>query len=240
MTIHKYTLAFVSLLSTVALIAAPPPADNEEGDDRGSKLATSALIRTAELPADPASIIPLPWGTDSLDTGSVEVRSHRLLDVRLQGAPANMSYNVLMCGLTMSPNRCITLGAVTTDSEGRSLDVLNLPAAGNTWAAFFALTRGGATHYVSGFVLPPLPLVSNSAEVNVKGQVVVTNIPAGIFKIQGFTPLIYIDSQTKLRGFDGLTGLAPGTEVEVQGVMRPDGNLQALDVKINKGKGKNN
>ena len=240
MIIHKYSLAFVSLLSSVALIAAPPPSDNEEGDDRGSKLATSALIRTADLPADPASIIPLPWGTDSLDSGSVEVRSRRLLEVRLQGAPASTSYNVLMCGLTMSPSRCTILGAVTTDSEGRSLDVLNLPAAGNTWASFFALTRGGSTHYVSGFVLPALPPVSNSAEVNVKGQVVVTNVPAGIFKIQGFTPLIYIDSQTRFKGFDGLADLGSGTDVEVEGVMRPDGNLQALDIKVNKGKGKNN
>ena len=235
MIIHKHSLVFVSLLCSVALIAAPP-SDNEEGDDRGSKLATSALIRTADLPADPASIIPLPWGADSLDSGSVEVRSRRLLEVRLHGAPANLSYNVLMCGLTTLPTRCTTLGAVTTDSEGRSLDVLNLPAAGNTWAAFFALTRGGNTHYVSGFVLPALPPVSNSAEVNVKGQVVVTNVPAGIFKIQGFAPLIYIDSETKLKGFDGLADLGSGSEVEVQGVMRPDGNLQAFDVKVNRGK----
>ncbi len=236
MTIRKYSLVFLSVLSSVALMAARLPWGDEEDDDRGSKLATSALIRTADLPADPFSIIPLPWGADSLDFGSVEVRARRLLDVRLQGAPANYTYDVLMCNLNMLPlpNRCTILGAVTADSEGRARNVLNLPAAGNTWASFFALTRGGMTQYVSGFAFLAMPPVSTGAEVEVKGRVLGTNAPAGVVIIQGFTPLIFIDTHTKLKGIDGLAELTIGSEVEVQGATRADGNLQARELKVKK------
>jgi hypothetical protein len=232
MTIRKQFLV-LSALSSVALMAAPLLWGSEEDEDRASRLATSALVRTADLPADPFSIIPLPWGADPLGSGSVEVRARRLLDVQLHGAPANLIYDVLMCNLNILANRCTVLGTVTVDSEGKARTELNLPAAGNTWATFFALTRGGMTHFVSGFAFLAMPpAVSNGAEVEVKGRVSGTNAPANIVNIQGFAPLIFVDAQTKFKGIDGLAELTIGTEVEVQGATRPDGNLQARELKV--------
>lgn len=228
--------AWLLLGGAAALLPAPARAwDEQSEDDRGRKLAESQLVRTADLPADPLSLIPFPWGNDALDDGQVAVRARRLAEVRLQGAPPGVTYGVQFCQLANSPARCSELGRLQTNADGFVNDVVPFPATGNPWTGFFVLVRDGKTMFVSGFAFPPVPPTGGAA-VSVEGKVATVNPAAGTFSLEGFTPLIRVDGETRFTAHLKLEDLHAGMEVAVEGATQAGGSLLATLVRAKRGK----
>ena len=145
MKLTHYCLLFGIL---TPLLVAPVRArafDDQEDDDLGRKLAEMQLIRTADMVADPLSLVPFPWGDDALGQGSIEVRARRLLAVHLHGVPPASTFSVQFCGAVNSPARCQELGQIQSDNDGNANDAIPFPPAGNPWTGFFTLMRDGKT-----------------------------------------------------------------------------------------------
>lgn len=230
----------LNLVLGIAIAALPASLtvrawDDGEEDDRGRKLAELQLIRTADLPADPLSLVPFPWGSDALEEGRVTVRARRLLDVRMQGVPPGALFSVSFCRAVNSPARCSELGQIQSDAEGIVNAVIQFPAAGNPWVGFFTVARGGQTMFVSGFSFPPLPPLGGAA-VRVEGRIASLNIAGGAFTVDGFTPLIRVNSETRFTGNLKLESLQAGMEVEVEGATQADGSVLASKVKAKREK----
>ncbi len=211
-------------------LAAPRPDDDSDVQDLGPKLATSRLVRVADLASDPLTLLPLPLGNDPIDRGSVEVRTKRMVVVQMEGVPSSQDFDVQFCRFSSAPDRCQSIGAVHSDANGQVREVLQFPGSGNTWAGQFAVRRNNATQYVSGFTLAS-PAPASGAEVSVKGRVKLVDQQAGTFSLDGFQPVILVDSETKFKGRLSLSDLKAGMDVEVEGVTRPDGSVLASDVK---------
>lgn len=235
MRLTSYCLLMGVLTPLLTMPARALAWDGEEDDDRGRKLAEMQLIRTADLVADPLSLIPFPWGNDTLDAGRVEVRARRLLVVEMHGVPAAAAFRVQYCGLVNSPARCSDLGEIRSDDEGHASGVVPFPAAGNPWAGFFTVVRDGKTMFVSGFAFPPMPPMGGAA-VSVEGRVASVDVPGMKFTVTGFTPVVRVDAETRFTGNLQLSDLQAGAEVEVEGATQGDGSVLASRVKVKREK----
>lgn len=209
--------------------------DDQEDDDLGRKLAEMQLIRTADMVADPLSLVPFPWGNDPLGQGSIEVRARRLLAVHLQGVPPASTFSVQYCAAANSPARCQMLGQVQTNDEGNASAAIPFPAAGNPWTGFFVLLRDGKTMYVSGFAFPPMPPMGG-ASVNVEGRVAGMDLNTMTFTVEGFAPLVRVNSDTRFTANLKLDDLKVGSKVEVEGSTQADGSILATRVKARREK----
>ena len=143
-----------------ALVAMAPrlarAEDDEEG--RGEKLVTSDLVRVIDLsPALSPALFPNLPGTDPLRDGGAEVRRKRQVAVKVHGATGSVVYAVLFCPFGQPQAACLTLGSLSTDSDGDGDARLAFTAAGNTWAGAILLTRDGKSQFISGFAFPPAP-----------------------------------------------------------------------------------
>ena len=112
-SLKRWQVAFI--VSAAVLSLAVTAKDRK---DLGPKLWQAEILRADRLPADQASIIPLPWGNDPLADGSVEVRGKGQVKLDLESAAPNTTYNVLACRLSAAADRCAVLGTVETDSNG--------------------------------------------------------------------------------------------------------------------------
>lgn len=220
------------------LLVAPVRArafDDQEDDDLGRKLAEMQLIRTADMVADPLSLVPFPWGDDALGQGSIEVRARRLLAVHLQGVPPASTFSVQFCGALNLPARCQELGQIQSNTDGNANAAVPFPSAGNPWTGFFTLVRDGKTMYVSGFAFPPMPPMGGAA-VNVEGRVAAMNLNAMTFTVEGFAPLVRVNSDTRFTSNLKLGDLKVGSQVEVEGSTQADGSVLATRVKARREK----
>ncbi|GIU79492.1 MAG: hypothetical protein KatS3mg005_2730 [Bryobacteraceae bacterium] len=220
-----------TLLLGLALPSTAPADDDDDGwkNDLGPKLWEAAIVRTAHLPADPASIIPFPWGNDPLDEGEIEVCGRGYVKLEIEGAVPNAEYSVLACRLSSSGDRCAGIGSVKTDEDGDAKVVLEWPAGtSGSQSVFFALRRAEATMFVSGFVMPvsapPVPGAPPSAEIEVKGEV--ATVGASSFTISGVAQTILVGENTKFLGtLRSIGDLQPGIRVEVEGATTAGGIL---------------
>lgn len=230
--IHRPVSVLALLAFSPAFLAAQP----KSGRDLGPKVFEAALVRVADLAADPASLIPFPWSNDPLENGWIEIRGHRYVKIELDGAAPDAAYSASLCRLS-SPGSCNLLGSISTDSKGRADDVLPLPdALAGSQTGFFILRRNGNTMFVSGFELPlpaPSPALSQAATVSVKGTVAAVAPPAS-FTVAGFPLPILTDAKTKfLAGLD-FSDLKAGMDVEVSGTVTSAGAILAAEVHLRK------
>lgn len=225
-SLKRWQAAFI--VSAAVLSLAVTAKDRK---DLGPKLWQAEILRADRLPADPASIIPLPWGNDPLADGSVEVRGKGQVKLDLESAAPNTTYNVLACRLSAAADRCAVLGTVETDSNGDVKALLDWPAAATgAHSVFFVLQRNGMTMYVSGFTMPagtpPVPGTPPAAEIEVKGEV--ASIGSNFFTISSVTQPILVDQNTKFLGtLKSLADLQAGMMVEVSGTVTQSGILAA-------------
>ncbi len=236
MRLTYYCLLFGILTPLLTQPARARAFDDEEDDDLGRKLAEMQLIRTADMVADPLSLIPFPWGNDELEEGSIEVRARRLLSVMMQGVPPGATFSVQFCTLVNAPTRCAELGQVQSDDEGLVRGVIPFPEEGNPWVGFFAVQRDAKTMYVSGFGFPPPPPPAGSATVTLTGRILSLNVPDHSFTVEGFLPVVRIDAGTRFLGKLKLADLQMGMNVEVEGATQADGTLLAARVKAKREK----
>ncbi len=239
-------IVFVWLIPALVAFSAVCPAQPEDVQDPGPKIFEAQWVSAGKLPEDASSIIPMPWGNDSLKDGEIEVRAKGQVVVELEGAEAEVAYELWVCKLTATPtDRCAMLGEVKTNDKGKAYAVTPWPQeATGPYAVFFVLRRNSTTMFVSGFHmpsgLPPVTGVPSSGgppantpkpewkEVELKGTI--TSIGTGSFVVGGVPVLVNDDTRYagKVRKFEELK---VGMTVEVSG-MTGTGGVVAARIKV--------
>jgi len=115
-------------------------------------------VRIADL--ESASQAPFgSFGTDPLARGNVEVEElgRNQVEVEVQGAVANTTYQVKFCSFATGISSCLNAASLTTDVNGNAKIEFAFPQTG-TFAGIFLLTRlvaSQAVHqFVTGFAVP--------------------------------------------------------------------------------------
>jgi hypothetical protein len=228
---------FILVATNVMFLNVPARAiwmDEEPESDLGRVLMAAQLLRAADVPGLTGGLLlPAQPGTDPLDDGLIQARAKRQVVVALDGAQPARDYDVVFCSYNTLGTRCVSLGFVSTDEEGRVRAAVPFTPPDRAWAGVFVLLRAGAVQYVSGFsfpAVPPPPAVA--AAVNIKGQVESVNPQARSFRLKSFAPSIAIDSETKFKGGVHFDDLEVGMTAEVDGTTRQDGSVLASEVKV--------
>ncbi|MEJ5368765.1 MAG: DUF5666 domain-containing protein [Bryobacteraceae bacterium] len=217
------------------------PAQPDDVQDLGPKIFQAQWVSVARLPNDASSLIPFPWGDDTLTDGEIEVRAKGQVKVDLEGAVPEVSYALLVCRLSSVSDRCSPLGTVPTDSRGRANAVVPWPeGATGPHSVFFVLRRSEKTMFVTGFHMPsgvppvtgnppntgkpPEPPKPEWKEVEIKGTI--DSVGSGSFVVGGQTVLV--DAETRYVGrVKEFSDLKPGMKVEVSGTSVAGGVLAA-------------
>jgi len=224
---HARWLAPAFLVFSALCLAQP-----EDVQDLGPKIFQAQWVSVSKLPVDPSSIIPLPWGSDPLGEGEIEVRAKGQVKVDVEGVSPGAQYALWACRMTAAADRCLKLGDVRTDERGRANAVVPWPeAATGPHAVFFVLQRNGATMFVSGFHMPSgvppvtgVPASKGGApadppkpdwkEVQLKGTV--ASVASGSFMVGDV--LVQVGADTEFTGrVKQFSDLAPGMTVQVMG-----------------------
>jgi|GEM_PF-2106362 len=200
-----------------------------EGLGLSTKLSTSMLVRAPELPVDVFSLLPLPPGTDPLTSGSAAVRQSGGAIITLKGAVASQNYDVWFCRYSSVANHCAQLGTVATDTNGYAHVALNFLAANSATAGVFAIARGGAVQFVSGFETPASTTPQGIA-ITLQGTVGVVTLSTSSFTLDGSSLIIVTDSSTNFKGVADLAAVTAGTPVLIHGMLRTDGTVLASSV----------
>ncbi len=111
------------------------------------------LVRIADLEA--ASQAPFgSFGSDPLARGEVEVEElgKNEVEVEVQGAMANATYQVKFCSFATGISSCSIIASLTTDGNGNAKIKFAFPQTG-TFAGIFLLTRS-VNQFVTGFAVP--------------------------------------------------------------------------------------
>lgn len=215
----------VILLLTMSLICAKPGWAGEDDEE----IFESELVRMADLASFPLG----SNGGDPLSKGDVEVSENRQVEVEVSGAAPFALYTVLFCHfVNPSPSNCITLGTLSTNSEGEGEAELTFPAIPTTLAGSFLLTRGGANQFITGFQFPPAAAAEGGVEVELKGRIASLSLRTNSFQLHGLPWVIVVDTSTRFENVSGFSGLLVGQEVEVKGVGLPDGSILALKIEV--------
>jgi hypothetical protein len=206
-------------------------ADDSVQRDHVDDLLSADLVRIADLAV--GAQIAGPVGTDPLSQGHVDVSRSGQVDVVIKGAVANAPYDVHFCPEGSILSGCVSLGTVTTDSEGGGQAQLQFSSSPTAWAGSFILTRNNASQFISGFKLPPADEVpAGGTEVELKGKVSAVNPSMNSFRLENLQMDILVGSSTVLEGFSSLDKLTLGQFVEVKGFSRNDGSMFATRVQI--------
>jgi len=96
------------------------PAQPEDVQDLGPKIFQAQWVSVDKLPADPASIIPSPWGNDPIRDGEIEVRAKGQVKLDLEGVEPEAEYTLWVCKFSSASieDRCAELGKVQSDEDG--------------------------------------------------------------------------------------------------------------------------
>jgi hypothetical protein len=204
--------------------------DEGPGLDLGRPVSSSVLVRAQDVGADPFTLLPLPPGTDGLDSGQVAVRDYGKVAITLKGALPSQSYDVWFCRYTMTADRCALLGKAMTDATGSVHSVVDFTLSGSAFTGVFAVARNNAIQYLSGFSAPaqPAPVVS----IALSGEVAAVDLTNMRFTLQGSSLMIYVDSSTIFQDVTDLSGIKATDEVVVRGVLRADGSVLAAMVRL--------
>ena len=231
--------------AAIALTFAPAPillADDDDWPGIGSALFRAGLVRPADLSPPGLGLFPGVAGADPLRAGLIEVRSSRIVVVRLEGALPSTQYKTYFCGFPVTIDRCQSLGSIQTDSDGDARAMLGFPLAGRHWSGIFLFTKtnlGQTTEYLSGFTFPPpVPPPVASVSIQLRGQVLSVDLGKSSFRLVGLAADIFVNSETEFKVVHKLSDLNAGMKVEVEGFTRPDGSILATEVKEDKSKGK--
>ncbi len=235
-------ILFVWLVPALVAFSPVCPAQPEDVQDLGPKIFQAQWVSAGKLPEDASSIIPSPWGNDPLKDGELEVRAKGQVVVELDGAEAEVAYELWVCKMTATAeDRCAMLGEVPTNDKGKAHAVVPWPQeATGPYAVFFVLRRNDTTMFVSGFHMPsgvpPVTGVPSSGgspanppkpewkEVELKGNI--ASIGAGSFMVGDVAVLVNDDTRYagRVKKFDDLK---VGMNVEVSGMTAPGGVLAA-------------
>lgn len=223
--------AFVLCFSGLNIAAA------DEDSGLSEKLFTAELVRVEDLAGGPVG----PAGTDPLTRGSIDVRTKRQVEAGVFGAAQTATYSVVFCrATTVSQPLCVTLGDLITDGKGHGTARFPFPGAEESWTGAFVLTRNGANQFVSGFRFPPLEESQPGVvEVKFKGPIGSLNPANQSLRLAGLAVDVFVTASTKLDGIDGFAGLQTGDTVEIRGVVRPDGAIQAVRIEAENAEGGN-
>ena len=204
--------------------------EREEG--RRASLYEAQLIRAADLGTGGFGAGYGAPGTDTLRAGAVSVKADRNIQIEIDGAAANTTYNVLFCRFYAS-NICVFLvpNSLQTNTQGNAEAEFRFPdSIGNVLAGVFIVTRGANTMFVSGVQLPAAP-VDLGVETNLKGTISSINNTNQTFRLESFPVDITVNASTKFSGLDRFTDLRVGQIVEVEGIAAA-GGVTASRIKL--------
>lgn len=204
----------------------------EEGEREGQTLSEAQIVRVADLGAGQLGPFFGTGGTDQLHEGSVAVLADRRVEINLEGAVGNTTYNVVFCRFGFPPP-CLssTPGTVATNAAGDVNTRVTFPDTQLKWAGVFVLTRGGLNQFVTGVSFSAAGPSAESVTLELKGKISSLNPGNQSFRI-GVIPIdIMVTSATRMSGFDQFSDLAVGRTVEVRGFTAA-GVIQATRVEL--------
>jgi len=220
----------------VLLGAGAIRADRDENQSRGNgpadRVFEAELLPVAELgSAQPLGSMFTVNGNDPLGGGSVAVNRQREVEVQVQGAMASATYAAFFCPFGFPASSCVGLGAFNTAAGGNWSGRFPVPAAQQTWAGVFVLTRNTANQFVSGFRTPPAAQQQAGVEVELRGRIGTVSTLHSSFQLERFPVNILVGASTRFQGSTGLGELRIGDEVVVMGFTQTDGSILATRVR---------
>ncbi len=197
---------------------------------RGEKIFEAALVRVAEMNAARLGVFFTSGAKDPLESGSVEVRRKREVEVKLEGAAPSATYAVYFCSLGAAPTGCQFIGDLGTDRNGDGTARLPFGLGGAAWSGVFVLTREQANQFVSGFGFPGEAEETASATLQIHGRIAL--VTATGFRLERFPLDIQVTQETRFEKISGPADLKPGDEVDVWAYVRTDGAVVATRVRL--------
>jgi uncharacterized protein DUF5666 len=203
----------------------------EREDGRKATVFEAQLVRVADLALNFGPSYAPP-GADTLRAGTVSVRTNRTIEIELEGAVPNTTYNVLFCRF-YSSNVCVFLApnSVQTNAQGNADAEFRFPdGLGNVLTGVFMINRNSNTMFVTGFQLPNAP-VDLGVDIDLKGTISSINNTNQTFRLETFPVDITVNSTTKFSGLDRFADLRVGQTVEVEGIAAA-GGVTASRIKL--------
>ncbi len=211
-------------------LAGPSARAAELEPGRGETVFQARLIRVAEADAARLGVFFSAAAADPLNSGWVEVRRTREVEVALDGAKPEADYEVFFCPLGAAPSACQRVGAAQTDRNGDARVRLPFALPGLTFSGVFVLTRANTNQFVSGWQFTAEAAAAVAVEIQLRGEVAL--VGASFLRLEGFPLDILVTSSTRFEKVSGLAALKPGEEVEVWGYVRTDGAVVATRIKL--------
>ncbi len=150
--------AAVLALGQIGCGSAGDPRSNSSDSSEGEDQFEVGLVRVANL-EDTSRGVFANIGADTLAAGRVEVEelSENKVEARVQGAAANVTYDVNFCSFSGGTGGCARVAMLATDGFGNGKVEFAFPQSG-TFAGVFLLARAvsGQTQneFLTGFAVP--------------------------------------------------------------------------------------
>jgi len=240
MTIPKiWMVATPAVLLACAFSVPALWANDSDSSASGSLVPVSNLNVPSGTPAgQPLGPGFIPTGSDPLQSGTARLTSDGTLHVNLHGASPNQAYTAYFCRFGFGPAGCVLLGqagGLSTDGEGDGHATLDFPATlgSEEWAGLVLIARtiGSATTYEYASAIHVSINPAAQPQFDIQGQISSVVATTTSFVISPFKESIVTDSSTQFRGkVHSFSDLTVGMQVEVKGVVLPDGTLLATTV----------
>ena len=204
----------------------------ERDEGRESNLFEAQIVKVADLGTGGLGAGFPGVGSDALSEGEVSVKANRKVEVELEGAAANGTYNVFFCRF-VTANNCVSLAPATlqTNGSGNFEGNFDFPAGtGNVLAGVFLFVRGGNAQFISGIQMPAAA-VDLGVDIELKGTITSINAANQTFRLETFPVDITVNASTRFSGLDRFSDLKVGQNVEVEGIAAA-GGVTASRIKL--------